>query len=235
MNVFAVVLCHKLEQWVDRAVASVTTQIRRPAGILLVGTDARWATSNAFAKWITWGDAKIVMSETRLSVWESKRFAERMLRQVFKVGPTDAFFILDADDEIHERYIEKCAMTMKETGCAVVGCDYEIMDELGHRLPAFSNSKSVYDLRSANPLPSVSIVRMDAYESVKGYTNEGGGFEDWTLWMRIAAAGYRIARYPQKLFCYHRHASNVTNSYDGDAETVKARALFDRLNKNPAC
>ncbi len=231
MNFWAIVLCHKLEHYVDRAIASVVTQSRKPTGIILAGTDCREETHCAFSHWMRSTHEELLyarFTQAPMTCRQSKAWSVKQLPP-----DADAFFILDADDTIDERFIELCGGMMESSGADAVGCQYEIALESGRKVPAFLPSQSKTDFRTANPMPCVSITRRTAYESVGGYNEDGSKFEDWCLWIRMHKAGKSLIRHPMSLFTYRRHAGNITNGYDGMGEILRTREYFDSLNIVP--
>lgn len=217
MNLVAFVICHKLERFLDRAVASVLLQTRRPDRIVLVGTDCREETHAAFHRWRD--DAEQIYSHAPMSFHESKNFAAAHLAG----GDDCAFMTLDADDYLLPHMVERCLQHMELTGAAAVGCDYWVQDANSFIHPSGVNSVPMGEILTRNPLPCCSIIRTAAFRAVGGY--RAMMYEDWALWLTLAARGYEIARYPQPLFVHCRHESNVTNGLN----TILARRKIAEL------
>jgi glycosyltransferase involved in cell wall biosynthesis len=67
-----------------------------------------------------------------------------------------------------------------------------------------------------------TMIRRSALDAVGGF-REGPFAEDYDLWLRLIAAGWRIAKVPQILFRWHIHHRNVT--------FVDARLTLDALRR----
>lgn len=233
MYLTAVVICHKLEHLVDRAIASIVTQTRQPDELILLGTDCRQETVDALAHW----DRRPVRAKGMavfvehapepLTCTQSKNYAAAHLPEW-----TDAFFTLDADDWIHPNFIHKLMWFMEHAKRPpdVVGCDYQTMDVEGFVRPSAYNNSPIDDLVKYNVLPSCSIIRKQAFLDVGPYDEELI-FEDWGMWARMYAAGKHLARYPQTLFTYMRHATNKTNTDNAALANEQIKALWQKLNR----
>lgn len=222
MHLTAVVITHKLERYVDRAIASVVTQTRRPDRIVALGTDCRPETLKALHKWS--GQVEIVMTGEPLTCCASKNVAATVY-----VREGGAFFTLDADDWINPHFVEKCMGCMERGGYAAVGCDYQIIDGHGFVHQAKANTTDIADMATANPLPSCSIIRRNAFDAVGGY-DESFSFEDWAFWLKLKDAGYPICRYPIVLYNHLRHATNKTNTDDRVIAHKQITDLVERLS-----
>lgn len=229
MHITAFVICHKLERYVDRALASLAVQTRLPDRIVAVGTDCRTETADALRRWSDRG-VEVVFSPKPLKCWESKNFcgdcAINLRTSAIRVEDR-AFFTLDADDWVFPRFVELAAGYMEVSGCDVVGCDYCTLFADGRLLPAGANRTPIDDIAKANPLPCCSLIRASAFHKAGGY--EPLLFEDWGLWLKLHALGARLFRYPLPLFCYVRHDSNITNTVRFDEALGQIHALCDRL------
>jgi hypothetical protein len=227
MFVVACVICHKLESYVDKAIASIVTQTRKPDLILLVGTDCRIETRAALEHWeCTTHPIQLAASDTPLTCCQSKNFCadlvtERVTAERLNTEEV-AFFTLDADDWIEERFLEVCLRYM-EAGSSVVGCDYQFAMPTGFYKPATANETDIVaDITKFNPLPSCSLIRLSDFIACGGYS-ENTRYEDWCLWIRMHYAGFRLFRYPQTLFNYRQHAANLSRGYNKFEELWRTR------------
>ena len=231
MRLTAFVLCHRLEQYLDRAVASITTQTRKPDRIVLVGTDCRAETARAFNYWTGRGlGIEAVYSDRPLTCAQSKNFCGTVSKTSYGSGTCieDAFFILDADDWILPQFINRCFGYLEGTNAAAVGCDYQVVDAHKGVRNSDANSPWRADITKCNPLPCVSIVRLSAYLAVGGY-RENLVFEDWAFWIDLTAAGFKLYRFPHILFNHCRHASNLTNGTDNNHGVREIQCLLSSI------
>jgi glycosyltransferase involved in cell wall biosynthesis len=83
--------------------------------------------------------------------------------------------------------------------------------------------------------PSV-MMRKDVVEKFL-YSSNQKGAEDWDLWMRILASGYRIVKIPETLLQYRVHPASITvqlksgESLERRLMRVKRKFLFRQISK----
>lgn len=218
MTVTAIILCHKLEQYIDRAVASVTTQVRKADKVLLLATDGREESRIACGASFRSG-MDYRWTEDSFGYVKSHQMAATMVK-------TDSFFVLDADDWIMPGFIDRTAEWMEyHPKVGVVGCDYMAVTDTRADVLKLPDVK---DLHIGNPLPSCSLIRTEAYKAVGGYPNECLN-EDWALWVAMQQGGWELFRWPAVLFNHYRHATNVSHTISH--RTSHAQILQKILSK----
>jgi glycosyltransferase involved in cell wall biosynthesis len=126
---------------------------------------------------------------------------------------------MDADDEAHpERLARQADRLEREAGLDVLGCRVRVAGPAGRgmrRYVAWSNGLLDHDaitrdLLVESPLvhPSVAL-RAEALRTLGGY-RETGGPEDYDLWLRAAAAGWRFAKLAETLLDWRDHPGRLT-------------------------
>lgn len=223
MHCTAFIICHKLERFLDRAVASVMLQSRKPDAIWLIGTDGREETSEAFQRWpeLLWA-----FSDKKLSCPESKNYCYDLLPHY---EGDSAFFTLDADDNINPCFVERILGHMEASGADVIGCDYEHLLPDGVVKPSITNSIAISDIYNHNPLPSCSIIRASAFAEFGPYKTDII-WEDWALWAKMHAGGAKLFRFPQVLFTYCRHGTNLSGTRNTFAGRHQVRKYIESLS-----
>lgn len=76
------------------------------------------------------------------------------------------------------------------------------------------------ELLQRNFIYNSVTVRREALVAVGGYDERLRIGEDWELWLRLAAAGFRFVRVPEWLAVYRKHADSLTS----DSERLLAAA-----------
>lgn len=126
---------------------------------------------------------------------------------------------MDADDVAHpERLSLQAARLEAEAGLDVLGCRVRLVGAPGagmRRYVRWSNSLLDHaaitrDLFVESPLVHPSVVlRSRALRGLGGYRADAGP-EDYDLWLRGAAAGWRFAKLPQTLLDWRDHDDRLT-------------------------
>lgn len=133
---------------------------------------------------------------------------------------------LDSDDLWLPSYLETMAMTLESEPDTAVACtEAWVLD--GATLRVRRTSAMAYQ-HPPQPLPTDRRVfflqllqrnfiynsvtaRREALLSVGGYDERLWVGEDWELWLRLAAAGFRFVRVPQRLAVYRARARSLTS------------------------
>jgi glycosyltransferase involved in cell wall biosynthesis len=126
---------------------------------------------------------------------------------------------MDADDVAHPaRLARQLAALAADDRLGAVGTQVELMGPCGegmHRYVAWQNSLVTpedheRDLFVESPLchPSVAL-RREALESVGGW-RDAPWAEDYDLWLRLDAAGWRLAKVPEVLLRWRQRPGSLT-------------------------
>ena len=137
----------------------------------------------------------------------------------------DYILLLDADDSSEPSFTEKALQRYTEDRhqeIAVVGCYLQrySMDDRGIAQASGQWKPSGGGIAAfllANECNSCLLMRRIACKEVKGYDEQMRLAEDWELWIRLTAAGWRIDILPFFLHNYYVHGSN--RSRDPSPET----------------
>lgn len=115
---------------------------------------------------------------------------------------------MDADDEAHPQRLARQAERLeRELGLGVLGCRVRVTGPAGRgmrRYVAWSNAlvdhdAIVRDLFVESPLVHPSVMLRTAPLCALGGYRDGDGPEDYDLWLRAAAAGWRFAKLAETL------------------------------------
>lgn len=133
---------------------------------------------------------------------------------------------LDSDDLWLPQYLATMISTLdSDPGAAIAFTDAWVLDDATGRvrkmaamafqdppepLPTDPDTLLVELLRRNFIYNSVTF-RREAFTKVGGYDERLWIGEDWELWLRLAAAGFRFARVPQLLAVYRRRGETLTS------------------------
>jgi glycosyltransferase involved in cell wall biosynthesis len=127
---------------------------------------------------------------------------------------------LDADDLWEPDYLEAVLGCLEDPGVALAYTNATILhhpdgheDYIGD--PSIHPRDRFPELAEANPVPCpTATFRADALRSVGGWTGWLRSVEDWNLYMRLAAAGWRFAYVHRRLARYRWPEPHRGLSYD---------------------
>jgi cellulose synthase/poly-beta-1,6-N-acetylglucosamine synthase-like glycosyltransferase len=134
----------------------------------------------------------------------------------------EALLFLDADDKIAPDYLSKTVplLNAKSTvGVVSTGMTYfGDVDADKYIAPYFASAER-------NGMPTCSLIRRAAFESVNGY-DPTMVYEDWDLWLRIAQR-WEICLFNHPLFFYRRTLTG-RNAWQDTEKEKHRRQIWDR-------
>ena len=102
---------------------------------------------------------------------------------------------LDADDMLDPRYLEVALYLVERRGYDLVSTATQCFG-LADDLFGLKQSPVLADMVQANYLTTVAVCRREFWESAGGFRDVGLGdsyvFEDWKLWLRVAAGCWAL-------------------------------------------
>ena len=120
-----------------------------------------------------------------------------------RIAKGEYLVFLDPDDTIHPTYLEKAFLALQGLpACHVASPDTLL---LGHpELDLWTAAELEWPrIRYYNQLPVASMIEKSAFDYVGGFSHEMDlGWEDWDLWVRVAAKGFRSKVLGEPLFRY---------------------------------
>lgn len=99
-------------------------------------------------------------------------------------------FALDADDLVAPGALTDLADALdREEDAVMAWGDTQMIGDATVHVPK-ARMLDPWQLTYVNPIPTASLIRRDALESVGGW-QLGSGYEDWDLWLAFAERGWR--------------------------------------------
>ena len=133
---------------------------------------------------------------------------------------------LDSDDLMLPQFLETMASTLNSAPEASVAfTDAWVLDDATGRVrkssamasakppePASADTQTfLVELLRRNFVFTSVAARRESLLAVGGYDERLWIDEDWELWLRLAAAGFRFARVPRLLAVYRKHGESLTS------------------------
>jgi glycosyltransferase involved in cell wall biosynthesis len=197
--VSVVVPCHGHAVVLREALQSIAAQTHRPLEIVVVDdADPDGARVAATAR--EFGAGYIRHDVPRLAAAaRNDGIATTTGRYVLPV---------DADDVLAPTYVAKAVAALEADPEA--GVAYCILQAFGTESWIFGHAVgwTLADLLADNRIGPGSLFRRRCWEEVGGYADDVPGYEDWDLWLAIAARGWRFVQIPEFLYFYRLHGAN---------------------------
>jgi len=150
----------------------------------------------------------------------------------FKAARAERVFILDADNYVFPSALGKLAAALDREPEAAFS--YGIIGRLDGSGVMSHLPWDPRRLLESNYIDAMAMVRRSVWEQVGGFDafTSLRGWEDYELWLRIAAHGWDAAFVPQPLAAYRVHGVSRQQTVDLDTESLK-RALRKRYTFLP--
>jgi hypothetical protein len=195
-----VIPCFNHGRFVREAVDSCLTQIDADVRVVVVNDGSDDGTTAAQCDAVA-GERVRVIHQPNAGLPAARNRGAR---------EADGEFIafLDADDWIEPEFVTKLAKAIHEADDPSVSHAYcqEQLVELGQgiwRVPEWDAELMLI----TNLHPVTALIRRDYFEQLGGFDQTmTRGYEDWELWIRCVARGWRGVRVPEPLFIWRRHA-----------------------------
>lgn len=136
---------------------------------------------------------------------------------------------LDADDWIEPAFTSALRAALAADPDASHAYCQERLTDLGNNVVWRVPEWDPILLMVTNLHPVTCLIRRDRFEAVGGFDETmTEGYEDWDLWLRFAARGWKGARWPAPLFNWRRHSHQTMI----DDAVARHEALYRRLLEN---
>lgn len=119
---------------------------------------------------------------------------------------------LDADDLLHENYIEKAVAIFQ--GNPKINIVYGTAEFFGAEVGKWELADyNVQDFLKYNSIPIFAVIKKDVFHDVGGFDDQLTFTEDWELWIRIIKKYDGVYKIPETVY-YYRKRFNKTSLSD---------------------
>jgi glycosyltransferase involved in cell wall biosynthesis len=213
-----VIAAHNSADTIAEAIESVRRQTRSDWELIVVDDGSRDATAEV-AEGV--GDPRV-----RVVREPTNRGPSAARNRGLSLAQAPFVCTLDSDDLYLPQFIETMAATLEANPTASVAfTDAWVLDEATGRIRKKSAMATheppdplpddpqtfLVELLQHNFIFNSVAARRDSLLAVGGYDERLWIDEDWELWLRLAAAGFRFARAPQLLTVYRKHPNSLTS------------------------
>lgn len=148
------------------------------------------------------------------------------------LSKTPTLFILDADNLLYPRCIERCLLALEADLQASVA--YPIVEKFGEESGLMGNVVWTRDrFKKQNCIDAMSLIKKESLVAVDGYSKMNiTGWEDYQLWCKFVDRGFYGVPVPEILARYRTHQASMINSISNQHQNV---ALLHRemLERHP--
>ena len=137
------------------------------------------------------------------------------------ISRTPNLFILDADNLLYPRCIERCLLALEADPQASVA--YPIIEKFGEESGLMGNVVWNRDrFKQRNCIDAMSLVRKEALVEVNGYSKMSVmGWEDYQLWCKFIDKGFYGVPVPEILARYRTHKTSMINSVSNQRNNIE--------------
>lgn len=195
-KVSVVMALYNTKDFVATAIESVLSQSFQDFEFIIVD-DASTDGSYAIAEWFAAVDPRIKLYRNDVNMWIA--FTRNKL---ITLTATDFIAVADSDDVSLDNRLElEFDFLSSHPECSVVWGHNLIIDEDWRTLSLRKYSDDIQKvILKKSPLSNpASMFRKSAFEAVGWYEPERNLAEDYSLWMRMYASGYKIKNLDQTL------------------------------------
>lgn len=129
----------------------------------------------------------------------------------FLLAAADRVFVMDADNALYPRAVERCMQAMTDAGSAGAYTQLELFGERTGLGEADFWSKDRF--KPKNYIDAMALVSKEAWCKVGGYDQlVANGWEDYDYWCKFVEHGLECTFVPEVLCRYRTHAGSMSNT-----------------------
>lgn len=221
-KVSIIVPCYNQAHYLKASLGSVLSQTFLDWECIIVNDGSPDNTAEVAKKWCA-KDDRFIYLEKQNGGLSSARNAG------IKIAKGEFILPLDADDLIHQDYLNKTVPVLDQNKkLAIVSCYSKFfidsIDNITYQLkPKGDNYKW---LLYVNQLVATSLYRKSCWKTVGGYDeNMKKGFEDWEFWLSITKLGWHYKIEEEFLFYYRKAKQSmlvdtINNHFEENKEYI---------------
>ena len=203
---------YNYDAYIVECLDSVVKQTYSELDLIIVDDVSKDASIDTVLKWLRlnakrFGNILVVRHRLNSGLAEARNTA-------FSICKTAAVFVLDADNFIYPRAIERLSDALTQGDYGAAYCQLERFGDI--RALAWSDIWSKTHFRRGNYVDAMALIKVDAWRRVGGYS-QMEGWEDYDLWCKFVDHDIEGLFVPEILCRYRVHASSMLRT-----ETVRA-------------
>lgn len=147
----------------------------------------------------------------------------------FELASAPRVFVMDADNLLYPRAIERCMQAMDSAGSAGAYTQLEIFGDRTGLGDADFWDRERFKLR--NYVDAMALVSKDAWQQVGGYTQLGAnGWEDYDFWCKFVEHDLECTFVPEMLCRYRVHGTSMLHT---ETNPNASRLILEMAIRHP--
>ena len=194
------------EQYVRETLDSVLEQTLDDFELLIVDDCSTHASGTVAREWLERNQARF--TSARLVQHDRNGGLHAARNMGFEAASGDYVFVLDADNVLYPRCLERCLQAIQSAGAQFAYPILEVFDGAADLMN--TELWNVDRLARGNYIDAMALVDRSAWQRVGGYSSLGApGWEDFDFWCTFAEHGFAGVLVPEILARYRLHADSM--------------------------
>lgn len=216
-EVSVLVTSYNYASYLAQALGSVLASENVAVELVVVDDHSRDGSAEVLSRFVDehpWFPVKAIFKSANAGVGPARNAG-------FEAARAEQIFVLDADNFVYPNAIRKLLDALRADPSAAFA--YGIIGRLG--LPGLLSHIpwDVPRLLESNYIDAMALIRRSTWESLGGYDAAESslrGWEDYELWLRVAATGGHGAFVPELVATYRVHGTSRQQTVDLDTESL---------------
>jgi glycosyltransferase involved in cell wall biosynthesis len=195
--------------YVEECLDSIAKQTQARMELIVVDDKSADDSPDVVLRWLDRNDAKF--AATSVIRHTSNMGLSYARNTAFMHAAAGRVFVMDADNMIYPRAIERCMQAMTDAGSAGAYTQLELFGDQTGLGEADYWSKERF--KPKNYIDAMALVSKDAWQRVGGYSQlVANGWEDYDFWCKFVEYGLACTFVPEVLCRYRVHAASMSHT-----------------------
>jgi glycosyltransferase involved in cell wall biosynthesis len=207
--VSVIVTLYDYARYIEECLDSIAAQTRQGIELIVVDDCSNDGGEAIVRSWLEQNEARF--AGHRLIAHTANMGLSYARNTAFLHAAADRVFVMDADNALYPRAIERCMAAMDDSGVAGAYTQLEFFGERPGLGEADFWSKERF--KPKNYVDAMALVSKGAWEQVGGYEQLiANGWEDYDFWCKFVEHGLECAFVPEVLCRYRVHGISMSNT-----------------------
>ena len=208
-SVSVVVTLYNYAHYVEECLDSIAAQTQKNIELILVDDCSRDEGAEVVLNWLDRHQSSFIAH--RVVAHTENMGLPYARNTAFLNARADRVFVMDADNALYPRAIERCMEAMTESRAAGAYTQLEFFGERTGLGDADFWSKERF--KPKNYVDAMALLSKSAWQQVGGYAQLiAPGWEDYDFWCKFVEHGLSCAFVPEILCRYRSHAASMSST-----------------------